>query len=123
MEKQTMLSLLLDFYGELLKEKVRTATEMYYNDDLSLSEISEDMGITRQGVRDLIKRAEQNLYSYEEKLGLYSRYKKTLEGLSALKEKLSETQVLLYSNVQSDEINVKISEMDALLDKMIEEER
>lgn len=123
MEKKTMLSLLLDFYGELLKEKVRTATEMYYNDDLSLSEIAEDMGITRQGVRDLVKRAEQNLYNYEEKLGLYSRYQKTLEGLESLKKQLSETKSLIDSNVQNEEINVKISEMDALIDKMIEEER
>ncbi|MGN1132649.1 MAG: DNA-binding protein, partial [Ruminococcus sp.] len=46
MEKNMELSLLLDFYGELLSEKVRRATELYYNDDLSLSEVAEDMGIT-----------------------------------------------------------------------------
>ena len=121
MEKNMELSLLLDFYGELLTEKVRTATEMYYNDDLSLSEIALDMGITRQGVRDLIKRAEQNLYSFEEKLGLYKRFIKTQEGLEKLKEMLINAKSHKDSNVQKNEFYEEISHMTALVDKMIEE--
>ncbi len=121
MEKNMELSLLLDFYGELLTEKVRTATEMYYNDDLSLSEIALDMGITRQGVRDLIKRAEQNLYSFEEKLGLYKRFIKTQEGLEKLKEMLINAKSHMDSNVQKNEFYEEISHMTALVDKMIEE--
>ncbi len=70
MPKDFEVSRLLDVYGGLLPEKQRLLTELYYNDDLSLSEISENEGITRQGARDSIKRAEQQLRTFEEVLGL-----------------------------------------------------
>ena len=70
MPKDFEVSVLLDFYGGLLPEKQRLLVEFYYNDDLSLSEISENEGITRQGVRDSIKRAEQQLRNFEEVLHL-----------------------------------------------------
>ncbi len=83
MDKNIEISLLFDFYGELLSDKQHDAVALYYNDDLSLSEVSEVMGITRQGVRDLVKRSEAELYEYEEKLGLFKRFEKV--GESALK--------------------------------------
>ncbi|MBQ3052354.1 MAG: DNA-binding protein [Clostridia bacterium] len=67
MAKDLFVSALLDVYGEFLSEKQKRVTEHYYNDDLSLSEIAENEGITRQGVNDLIKRSEAQLYSWEEK--------------------------------------------------------
>jgi predicted DNA-binding protein YlxM (UPF0122 family) len=70
MPKDFEVSRLLDVYGALLPEKQRLLVELYYNDDLSLSEISENEGITRQGVRDALKRAEQQLRSYEDALHL-----------------------------------------------------
>ncbi len=69
-EKDLNISYLLDFYGELLSEKKRTVMDMYFNEDLSLAEIAEQIGISRQGVRDIIKKSEEDLYFYEEKLGL-----------------------------------------------------
>ena len=75
MEKNIEVSLLLDFYGELLKPSGREATYLYYNDDLSLSEIAEETGITRQGVRDSIRRTERQLFGFEEKLGLLNAYR------------------------------------------------
>lgn len=74
MKKNFKVSYLLDFYGEVLSEKQRTAVEMYYNDDLSLSEIGDLLGISRQGVRDLVKRSESTLYDMEQKLGLAARF-------------------------------------------------
>lgn len=74
MEKSIEISLLFDFYGELLSEKKRQASRLYFNEDLSLSEIAEHMGITRQGVSDLIRRSEAELYGFENKLGLHSRF-------------------------------------------------
>ena len=74
MEKNMEISLLFDFYGRLLKDNQQTAVELYYNNDLSLSETALEMNITRQGVRDALKRAEQNLYSFESKLGLCKRF-------------------------------------------------
>jgi len=76
-EKDLKISFLLDFYGEVLSERKRTVLDYYYNDDLSLSEIAEEIGISRQGVRDLIKKAEEELHFYEEKLGLAERFRKT----------------------------------------------
>lgn len=123
MEKNMELSLLLDFYGELLSEKVRRATELYYNDDLSLSEVAEDMGITRQGVRDLIKRAEGNLYGYEQKLGLYKRFLEMQKGLGSLKESLVKAKSLLDNNTDRSEIDKEISGMIDLVDELIREDR
>lgn len=93
MEKNVEISLLFDFYGQLLTKQQQQAVSLYYNDDLSLSEIASQLNITRQGVRDSIKRSESQLYTYEEKLGLFKRFKKTEKGLYAIEsmaEKLAE---------------------------------
>ena len=68
------ISLLLDFYGEMLTFRQREMLELYYDDDLSLSEISEHAGITRQGVRDAVKRAEAQLFELEDKIGMVRRF-------------------------------------------------
>ena len=62
MSKDLNVSVLLDFYGQLLTQKQNDALDLYYNQDLSLSEIAAHMGITRQGVRDNIKRGETQLH-------------------------------------------------------------
>lgn len=65
-------SLLLDFYGKDLTDKQREALDMYYNMDLSLGEIAEELSVTRQSVRDTIKKGEERLLSLEEKIGMCS---------------------------------------------------
>ena len=82
MAKNMEISLLFDFYGDMLTEKQRDVVELYYNDDLSLSEIAENFGITRQGVRDIIKRAEQRLNLLEAECRYCERFSK-LKKLSA----------------------------------------
>ena len=77
-EKNLEIGYLLDFYGDVLSERKRTVLDYYYNDDLSLAEIAEEIGISRQGVRELIKKAGEELMFYEEKLGLAKRFQ-TLE--------------------------------------------
>lgn len=72
--KDYQISLLLDFYGDLLTDRQRNATDLYFNEDLSLSEIAEHTGITRQGVRDAIERAKALLFSMEETLGLSDKF-------------------------------------------------
>ncbi len=69
MAKDLSLSALLDFYGPFLSEKQRNLLHHYYNEDLSLTEIAENEQITRQGVRDLIKRGELQLKKYELECG------------------------------------------------------
>ena len=73
-EKNLNIGYLLDFYGDVLTERKKDALDAYYNNDMSLSEIAEDMGISRQGVRDIIKKAEEELLFYEEKLGLAKKF-------------------------------------------------
>ncbi len=75
-EKNLNIAYLLDFYGEVLPERKRTVMEYYYQDDLSLAEIAEEIGISRQGVRDMIKKSEEELFFYEEKLHLAARFQK-----------------------------------------------
>lgn len=84
MEKNLQISLLLDFYGQMLTDKQREVVELYYNEDLSLAEIAQHSGITRQGVRDAIKRAEVQLMDYEQKLGLMQRFHEIQEGLEEI---------------------------------------
>jgi len=76
-EKDLKIGFLLDFYGEVLSERKRTVLDRYYNEDMSLAEIAEEIGISRQGVRELIKKAEEELRFYEEKLGLAQRFRTT----------------------------------------------
>ncbi len=79
MSKNLYISALLDVYGFFLSEKQRVITEHYYNDDLSLAEIAENEGITRQGVNDLIKRAEAQLLAFEKKCRYCERFLKLKE--------------------------------------------
>lgn len=73
MEKNVKISMLLDTYGKLLTEKQYKLLDDYYNNDLSLSEIAENEEITRQAVRDNLKKGENNLFEYEEKLGFMKK--------------------------------------------------
>ncbi len=74
MAKDLHFTLLLDVYGPLLTEKQRETLDFYYNEDLSLGEISEETGITRQGVMNCIKKCEQRLLELEDALGLVERF-------------------------------------------------
>ena len=90
-EKNLKLAYLLDFYGEVLDDHTRSVMNAYYDDDLSLSEIAEGIGISRQGVRHVIKKGEEELEFLEEKLGLASHHrelKNMADKLDKLKDKL-----------------------------------
>lgn len=72
-EKDLELAIYYDYYGQLLTEKQARAFELYYNDDYSLSEVGEELGISRQGALDTIKRASAKLKDLEQKLGLVEK--------------------------------------------------
>ena len=84
MAKDLSVSYLLDFYGDALTDKQRDVMEQYYNDDLSLAEIASNFGITRQGVRDAIKRGESTVRELEDKIGFAARYTAMQEGVHRL---------------------------------------
>ncbi len=86
MAKNLEISNLLDFYGDVLTEKQRDVLEQYYNDDLSLAEIAENFGITRQGVRDAIKRGEGILLQLEQKVGFAGRYRAVQQSVAELEQ-------------------------------------
>lgn len=98
MEKNVEVSLLFSFYRNLLTDRQADTVDLYYNEDLSLAEIGDELGISRQGVRDNLKRAEATLYDVEKKLGLAQRFlliKAQLEEIDNVVrelEKLEETQ-------------------------------
>ncbi len=77
-EKDLSLSLLYDLYSSLLSEKKREVFEAYFLSDLSLAEISEETGTSRQAVRDLVNRTKQELLGYEEKIGLGQKRRELL---------------------------------------------
>ena len=87
-DSRLMRSMLLDFYGELLTEKQRECYDLHFNEDLSLSEIAEQSGISRQGVWDNIRRAEATLRDLEEKTGLVGRVMELERELEETREEL-----------------------------------
>jgi len=89
-DSRLLQSMMLDFYGELLTEKQRECYDLHYNEDLSLSEIAEQSGISRQGVWDNIRRAESTMKDFEAKTGLIRRFSETQQSLEKLREQLEQ---------------------------------
>ncbi len=103
MEKNLKYGALLDLYGGMLTEKQVEALDYYYNSDYSLGEIGELMDITRQGVRDFIKRGEAVLDGAEERLGLYERFRR-LDSVRENAEKILEISGSTEVNVLAERI-------------------
>lgn len=97
--------MLLDLYGETLTAKQRDYLNYYYNDDLSLSEIAENEGITRQGVRDAIKRAEAVLFDMESKLKFSQKLESVNSGLDSIMKCAEEINEYNLTHGLSREIN------------------
>ena len=118
--KNFRVSELLDYYGQLLTDKQREAVEYYYNDDLSLGEIAENLNISRQGVRDSIKRAEAVLFEAEEKLGLLEKSKKMHDSLTELRRNIDIIDELNIRRYRSNDINESIKVILKELEKLNE---
>ena len=87
MDNKTLeMTLLFDFFGDLLTEKQREYFDLYYNEDLSLSEIAENEGISRQGVRDILVRAENSLRETEEKTGIIRRFNEMQDEIAEIEK-------------------------------------
>ena len=113
-EERLMQSMLLDFYGELLTDKQRECYDLHVNEDLSLSEIAEQSGISRQGVWDNIRRAESSLREMEKKTGLIRRFTQIRQGLESLRRPLAELEALSEGRA-GDLAREAIETVDALL--------
>lgn len=105
MEKRVEISLLLDFYGDLLTDKQRDIMDLYFNDDLSLSEISEINNTSRQAIHDTIKKCEKMLLVYEGKLRLLNKNHKLKEARENILSKLEDLQININDEKMSQLIN------------------
>lgn len=110
-EKDLMIGVLLDFYGELLTERKRLVLDMYYNEDLSLGEIASEIGISRQGVRDNIKKAQDELLFYESRLGLAKRFSDTEKEIAVLADMLDKADIADISS----EIKKQVEKINSIL--------
>lgn len=112
MDKHIEISILWQIYGKLLTENQYKVLNDYYNEDLSLSEIAENNGISRQGVRDIIKKGEAKLFEYEEKLGIMKKTQqneKTLQLIFSQLSKLSEISSDKKAKKILDEVQKELS--------------
>ncbi len=112
-----MQSILLDFYGPLLTEKQRQCFDLHVNEDLSLSEIAEQSGVSRQGVWDNIRRAEAAMKDIEEKTGLIRRFTQTREALERLRGELGELSSLSEGRAR-EVAEAAGARLDALLEEL-----
>ena len=114
MAENLEVTMLFDIYGGMLTKKQQDFIGYYYDDDLSLAEIAENEGITRQGVRDAIKRAEAQLFAFEEQLGLQARLEKLREGMTEIRELCEVINEVNRRTVLSREINDSTARIDVL---------
>lgn len=103
-QKAYHMTLLFDFYGDLLTDRQKEFYDLYHNEDLSLAEIAENAGITRQGVRDVLVRAEGTLEELEEKTGIVRRFLVARSGLNAIQEAADRIQALNRGVFNSSEL-------------------
>ncbi|WP_297716551.1 YlxM family DNA-binding protein [Intestinimonas sp.] len=115
------MAMLYDFYGDLLTDRQKEFYDLYYNEDLSLAEIAENYGITRQGVRDVIVRAEAYLTEIEDKTGLIRRFH-TMQGqLRQVADCVQQVLDLNDAKLGSDELELLAERIKSLTNTLIQE--
>ena len=119
MKNQTYrMTMLFDFYGEILTDRQKEFFDLYYNEDLSLAEIAENYGISRQGVRDVIVRAEAAMQEIEDKTGLMKRFllmQQQVQAILAAAEKIQTVNYRQYENPELERLTAQICEYAAAL--------
>lgn len=121
MDKKLEMSMLFDFYGELLTEKQAEMVDLYYNEDLSLSEIAEPRGISRQGVRDSVVRGERQLLALEEKLGLLARFLSIEKQVGKIKESITEIRAYEAESINNSKLRSMLLTLETELGRVIDE--
>lgn len=118
MAKNMEIALLFDFYGEMLPEVQRDMFAFYYEDDLSLSEIAENRGISRQGVRDSIKRAEMQLLEMEERLGLARQFREIQDAAASIRVAADEIRMINDQSRYSREVDERARRIMTLAEQL-----
>ncbi len=115
------MALLFDFYGDVLTDRQKEFYDLYYNEDLSLAEIAENYGITRQGVRDVIVRAEGIMSELEDKTGIIRRFHKMQDQLQAIGAKVDQLIQLNEDRFQDAAVDQLCRDVKATLAQMEQE--
>ena len=116
-DKIIEISMLYDFYGQLLTAKQQEILKLYHEDNFSLSEIAEDLGISRQGVHDAVKKAEKALHEYESKLGLVNKFLETEEAVTAID---SEIDQLMREYEGNEALTARLEHIKLIIDQINE---
>lgn len=111
----TTISMLYDFYGNLLPERQREFLRLYREENFSLSEIAQEFGLSRQGVYDGIKKAEAALYTYEEKLKLLERFQKTEKIIKNIDESI---ELLIGEMGENSEFSKRLLKIKSIADTL-----
>lgn len=115
MEKNVTVSILLDIYGKVLTDKQQDVLDLYYNENLSLAEIAEEIGITRQAVHDCIVKGEKKLFNLEEKLGIMKKLDNQEKQLQKILLELSQIQQKDSDKHINDIIENVVRELNCLV--------
>ena len=111
------VNLLFDFYGKLLTKRQREVMELYYEENLSLSEIADEFEISRQGVHDALKNAEKALKGYEEKLGLLEKMQVSRQAMEEIDASIDE----LAAECKDSVIAEKLQKIKTIIDKELDQ--
>lgn len=114
-DKITEASLLNDFYGQLLTKKQQQIMAFYHEENLSLAEIAEEQGISRQAVHDGLKKAENALAAYEQKLGLVAKFVKTNGAIALIDKRIDE---IIKSNGQNKDLTKRLEEIKTIINEL-----
>ena len=109
------MALLYDFYGDMLTDRQKEFYDLYYNEDLSLAEIAENCGITRQGVRDVIVRAEAVLTELEDKTGIVRRFLRMKEQFAQMEQAVAAISRRNEDRWQDEELEGQCARLRAAL--------
>ncbi len=115
------MALLYDFYGDMLTDRQKEFYDLYYNEDLSLAEIAENYGITRQGVRDVIVRAEAILTELEDKTGIIRRFHKMKEQFAQIEDCVRAIDQINRQHYQDDGLESQCSQIFGVLEQLKQE--
>lgn len=122
MKNQTYrMTMLFDFYGELLTDRQKEFFDLYYNEDLSLAEIAENAGISRQGVRDVIVRAEAILTELEDKTGIIKRFHRMQEQFAQMETAVDAIAKRNDERWQDDEVETLCNQLKGVLTQLKQE--
>lgn len=116
-EKMIEINMLYDFYGKLLTARQKEILRLYYEENYSLSEIAETLGISRQGVHDTIKKAEKALHGYESRLGLVQKFGVTEEAITAIDLEIDR---LIKENSQNDRLAEGLQKIKSIIGQINE---